>query len=596
MNIPTLRIKFIKQKIKKYCYMSLLAFPVILSFSVIADTKNVAEINNQQIKQGLPRELQQENVQEKEVEESIIEDIHLEALTNLELLINNFKERDTEIKNLSKKLNKLKGEEAKEVLVEVNELKNERKELKIKIESLATGADIEEYRNKVPTKFNFTEEIQKLLQPMIHSLNSVTQDSREIEEFKQEIEKVEKRQEIAISATNNLTNLLNKAKNESVRSTLEVMLRDWKEELENISNDKDILSHQLEGKIQSKESTLSSVGEVFADFFKNRGINFVFGIFTFFFVFLLLRFLYFLIKKLRSKQKNHKTSTFDRLSELIFHVSTIVASIMAMLFIFNLRNDWLLLGIAVLFLVAIGWGLVKTLPIMLEQLMILLNLGSVREGGRLVMNGIPWKVQHLHFYTHLVNPDLSGGSMHLPLRQMVGLVSRPAANNEEWFPTCEGEWVKMDDTTVGQIIYQSPEMVQVRLFGGNQITYTAANFLALNPMNLSHGYRIQMVFGIDYKYQADCTTVIPKKMTESFRRDLIKVVGEDNLIRVVVDFFLPNNSSLDFEYEVFLKGSAAHQYEEVERTMIYSFANVCNENHWEIPFQQITLHKGENND
>jgi hypothetical protein len=181
--------------------------------------------------------------------------------------------------------------------------------------------------------------------------------------------------------------------------------------------------------------------------------------------------------------------------------------------------------------------------------------------------------------------------MHLPLRQMVGLVSRPAAKNEEWFPTSEGEWVKMDDTTVGQIIYQSPEMVQVRLFGGNQITYTAANFLALNPMNLSHGYRIQMVFGIDYKYQAECTTEIPKRMTEAFRLDLIKVVGEDNLIRVMVDFFLPNNSSLDFEYEVFLKGSVAHLYEEVERTIIYSFANVCNENHWEIPFQQITLHQ-----
>jgi hypothetical protein len=110
-------------------------------------------------------------------------------------------------------------------------------------------------------------------------------------------------------------------------------------------------------------------------------------------------------------------------------------------------------------------------------------------------------------------------------------------------------------------------------------------------MNLSHGYRIQMVFGIDYKYQAECTTAIPKKMTEAFRRDLIKVVGEDNLVRVIVDFFLPNSSSLDFEYEVVLKGASAHLYEEVERTIIYSFANVCNENQWEIPFQQITLHQ-----
>lgn len=578
-------------KIKTYRYISLLTFLMILPYSVMADTNNNIRIGNQQIKQGESQEIQQEVSSEEKVRKDVIRDAHLEALLNLKLLINNFRERDEEIKKLSKKLNKLKGEEAKEISAEIAELKIKRKELKLKIESLATGADIEEYRNKAPAKFNFAGEIEKLLQPMIHSLNSVTQDSREIEELKQEIEKAKLRQEIAISATNNLKNLLNKAKEESVKDSLGVMLNNWKEELENINNDKEILSGQLESKMQSKEPMLSAVGEVFTGFFKNRGINFVLGVFTFFIVFLLLRFLYFLTKKIQAKRKNHKTSTFDRVSELTFHISTIIASIIAMLFIFNLRNDWLLLGIAVLFLVAIGWGVIKTLPAMLEQLMILLNLGSVREGGRLVMNGIPWKVQRLHFYTHLVNPDLSGGSMHLPLRQLVGLVSRPAANNEEWFPTSEGEWVKMDDTTVGQIIYQSPEMVQVRLFGGNQITYTTENFLALNPMNLSHGYRIQMVFGIDYKYQAECTTAIPKKMTEAFRRDLIKVVGEDNLVRVIVDFFLPNNSSLDFEYEVFLKGSAAYLYEEVERTIIYSFADVCNENNWEIPFQQITLHQ-----
>jgi hypothetical protein len=285
--------------------------------------------------------------------------------------------KDAEIKQLSKELEKLKGEEAKEKSSEISEVQNERKELRLKMESLATGADIKDYRNKVPAKFNFAEEIQKLLRPMVHSLNSVTQDSREIEELKQEIEEAKLRKEIAITATNNLTNLLNKAKEKSVEDSLGVMLSDWKEELENIKNDENILSQQLEAKTQSKESTLSSVGKVFTDFFKNRGINFVFGIIAFFIVFILLRFLYFLTKKIQSKRKNHKTSTFDRLSELTFHISTIIASILAMLSIFNMRNDWLLLGIAVLFLLAIGWGIIKTLPTKIEQLMILLNLGSV---------------------------------------------------------------------------------------------------------------------------------------------------------------------------------------------------------------------------
>ncbi|TFH11816.1 MAG: mechanosensitive ion channel [Nitrosomonadales bacterium] len=591
INLPASGIKLIMLKIKAYCYISLLVLPIVLPFSVMAKTNNIVQTDSQQTKHGKPQEIQQTDASRGMIKEDVIKDRYSEAVSNLKVLIDNLQVKDAEIKNLSKKLNTLKGGVAKVILDEIIELKRERKELKLKIESFATGVDIKEYRNKIPAKFNFAEEIEKLLQPMIHSLNSVTQDSREIEEFKQAIEKVKQRKEIAITATHNLNNLLIKANEKTVKALLGEMLDDWKAELKNINNDDNILSRQLENKLQSKVSVLSSVGEVFSDFFKNRGINFVLGIFTFFTVFLLLRFSNYLFKKIQSKRKDYRQSTFERLAELIFHILTILASIMATLFIFNLRNDWLLLGISVLFLLAIGWVLIKTLPTMLEQLMLLLNLGSVREGGRVVMNGIPWKVKRLHFYTHLVNPDLSGGSMHLPVRQLVGLVSRPAAINEEWFPTSEGEWVKMDDKSVGQVIYQSPEMVQVRLFGGNQITYSAESFLALNPMNLSHGYRIQMVFGIDYKYQAECTTTIPNKMTETFRRDLIKAVGEDSLVLVRVDFFLPNNSSLDFEYEVFLKGSAAHLYEEVERTMIYSFANVCNENHWEIPFQQITLHQ-----
>ena len=581
-------------KIKLNFYISFFIFIIILLVSLSAVAQNTAQKSNQEPSKETLQEIDQQNINGEESEEKTIKDKHLEELLNLKILIDNLQERNDKLKKLSKKINKLKGEEAKELEEEINDLKSKKKELNLKIETLSTGIDIKEYRNKIPVKFSFSEEIQKLLQPMIHSLNSVTQNSREIEELKQEIEKVEMRQEIANAATNNLNTLLENSKEKSVKDKLQIISNEWNDELESINNDKEILSSQLKNRLQTKTSPLSEIGEVFTDFFKNRGINFVFGILAFFSVFLILRFLYFLVKKIESRRKNHIASTFERLTELIFHIINIVASIMAMLFVFNILNDWLLLGISVLFLLAIGWGLIKTLPTMLEQLMMLLNLGSVREGGRVVINGIPWKVQRLHFYTHLINPELSGGSMQLPVRQLIGLVSRPAANNEEWFPTCEGEWVKIDDTTVGQVTYQSPEMVQIRLFGGNLITYTAANFLALNPMNLSHGYRIQMVFGIDYKYQSECTTEIPERMTEVFRRDLIKAVGEDNLVLVRVDFFLPNTSSLDFEYEVFLKGSAAYLYEEVERTIIYSFANVCNENNWEIPFQQITLHQGKN--
>lgn len=571
-----------------YCILLLLQFFISSSSAGATpnnDTKNTTQTSTQQTKQPPVTTKVEESVASNK------KDTSTAILTNLQALINNVQERKTRLKQISKELSGLSGELAKEKINNISELEQELEKLELRIESVATGISVKEYRSKAPTKFVLAEEIEKLLQPIVYSLQSVTQDSREIEALKQDIAQTKQNKALATTAIHNLSYLLSKVSDKTVKAELNNVLNNWRKEMESISNDLDIFSHQLEEKLQSKEPVLSSTGAVLTDFFKNRGVSLILGALAFFVVFFLLRFLQFLFKKINAKRKNRKQSTFERLTDLIYHILTILVSILATLFIFNLRNDWLLLGISVIFLVALGWVLIKTLPAMIEQLMILLNLGSVKEGGRIVYNGVPWKVETLHFYTHLVNPDLSGGSLHLPVRQLVGLVSRPAARNEEWFPTNENDWVKIDDTTIGQVIYQSPEMVQVRLFGGNQITFTTENYLALNPMNLSNGYRIQMVFGIDYKYQAECTTTIPRKMTEKFRQDLIPVVGEKNLVRVVVDFFLPNTSSLDFEYEVFLKGSAAYLYEEVERTMIYSFANVCNENNWEIPFQQITLHQ-----
>ncbi len=576
------------QNLKTQFLVLLVILLVILSFAAKAGANGKSQDNIQESSQQTQQKITQKIDQ---TEKDATKESSLGTLRNLQRLVNNMQEKNIQLIQISKELAGLDETKTEEFLENIDELQAELEDLELRIESVATGVAIDEYRNKTPKKFDLAEEIEKLLQPLIHSLKTVTQDSREIEELKQDLEEVRYRKKLAMTATSNLNNLLRKAEDKIVKNSLETILDNWQEELENINNDSEIISRQLDNKLQSKESILSATGEMFADFFKNRGVNFIFGVSTFLAVFFFMRIVYFLVKKLLAKRKNQKQSTFERLIDLIYHVLTVLAAIMATLFIFNLRNDWLLLGICVLFLVALGWVLVKTLPAMIEQLTMLLNLGSVREGERLIFNGIPWKVAKLHFYTHLVNPELSGGSLHLPIRQLVGLVSRPPAGNEEWFPSNEGDWVKMDEGTIGEVVYQSPEMVQVRLFGGNLITYTTENYMAHSPMNLSHGYRIQMVFGIDYKYQAECTTTIPRIMTENFRKDLIEAVGEHNLVRVIVDFFLPNNSSLDFEYEVFLKGSAANLYEEVERTIIYSFANSCNENGWEIPFQQITLHQ-----
>lgn len=492
--------------------------------------------------------------------------------------------------NKSAPVQPLSDEEKKEQQAALNKLQVQLEAMQADYESVATGIAIRDYKSKSNEKFDLRSEVENLIQPMVYALKSLTADSRQIEHYKQQIEQIKIKQKDAKLAVKNLTTLVGATQEGPLKLSLSNYLASWQEEKERLDSERKVLDYQLQRKLESKESLLSSTSSIFSGFFKNRGLNFLLGIIAFFSVYLVLRFSYAFARKIWLARRKRQ-STFDRLRDLIFHVTSVLLSVIAMLFVFNLRNDWLLLGISILLLFAVGWGLLKTLPSAIEKVMLMLNLGSVREGERVIYNGIPWQVDTLHFYSHLVNPDLTGGSVHVPARELVGLVSRPSDPTEEWFPSNEGEWVKLADETIGQVIHQGPEMVQIKMFGGMLKTYTTTGYLDQTPENLSHDYRIQMVFGIDYKYQAQCTKEVPAIMREHFYKELLKIMDESEIRKVATDFFSPNASSLDFEYEAFIKGSSAHLYEEVERAMIYSFADVCNEQGWEIPFQQITLHQ-----
>jgi len=465
--------------------------------------------------------------------------------------------------------------------------------LQFKLESIATGVSVRDHRIKDPDKFELKIELENLLQPMIYSLKSVTQDSRRIELYRQAIEKINHKKKVTDTAVTNLQRLSEFTKDPALGKFLKKMLATWKKEQQTLENERSTLTSQLQTIENSQEPFLSSTGELVTSFLKSRGVNLLIGVVAFFSVFILMRFCFAIYKKIRDRKDRIKSS-FERLLDLGFLAASFLFAIIATLFVFNLRNDWLLLGLGCLFLVALGWVLIKSIPGMVDQVMLLLNLGSVRESERVIYNGVPWEVKSLNFYTHFVNPQLSGGSMNISIKELDGMVSRPSASNEEWFPSKEGDWVQLEDGNIGQVVYQSPEMVQLALFGGSDITYTTANYLAQNPKNLSRNYRIQMVFGIDYKYRSICTSEIQDKMHKRLKKELETLLGHKELIKATTDFFSANASSLDFEYEAFVKGSSAHMYEEVERVLVKSFMDTCNAYGWEIPFQQITLHNASN--
>src|SRR6266487_2891930 len=148
------------------------------------------------------------------------------------------------------------------------------------------------------------------------------------------------------------------------------------------------------------------------------------------------------------------------------------------LLVLYLFEDWVLLTLAIVFMMGLAWTSKSAMPRIWGEIMLLLNMGAVREGERLMYNGIPWLVQSLNFSAVLVNPELAGGSLRLPLHDLFALRSRSFAHEEPWFPTRTGDWVLLDDQTLGKVILQTPEIVRLILLGGGRRTFPTSDFLA----------------------------------------------------------------------------------------------------------------------
>jgi hypothetical protein len=261
-----------------------------------------------------------------------------------------------------------------------------------------------------------------------------------------------------------------------------------------------------------------------------------------------------------------------------------------MLYVFNHFKDWLLLGVGLLLVVAAIWLAVSALPDLVEQATLLLNLGAVQEGERIVFNGIPYRVERLDFHTDLVNPKLRGGHFTLPVRELSGLHSRPVAEDEVWFPCDEGDVVVLDDGRWGRVVFQSPDAVRLEEEGGAVTTFEAAAFLGLSPKNLSRGYRASVRFGIDYAHQEMATTKIPELLAREVGEALVAEFGGEQVRGVEVELCGASAASLDFAIEADMTGACAERHGAVQNALLRHAVDCCTRNGWAIPFPQLVVH------
>ncbi len=522
----------------------------------------------------------------------------MEALSGLDKLIAAEAEQAAIVKDLKQKLSEAKEDASKKELTkEVEAASAKLDQIEAQISDLSTGVTEAEFDSDTQKKFNLQEELESLAEPFVNMVKEATEVARRIDSLKGVIAQAERRQEVADRALERLKALQTTAQNvdtndfEAAQALIARMLMVWDKRAKEASNLAQTSKQQLALRLKEQSGSNSRLGTATARFIRDRGTNLLLALAAFAGVFIIMRLLARLLEAIRRRQGIDR-SFVTRLVSLIYHLATIIVAVLAMLVVLNMRNDWLLLAVVAVFSVALAWIGLKMIPTLVEQTTLLLNLGAVQEGERVKLNGVPWRVANLGYYTDLINPDLEGGSFTIPVRELAGLHSRPAGVEEAWFPTRKGDWVQLSDGKLGRVAVQTPELVQIIELGGAWVTYPTSDFLEQAPRNLSNGFRVEIVFGVDYRHQAIATEQLPQRLRAYVQAGLARFVPAEAIVKVQVELLRAGTSSIDYEVEADLVGEVAHLYEEVEREIARLTVEACNVNGWTIPFPQLVLHQG----
>ncbi|MCD6388202.1 MAG: hypothetical protein J7L69_02235 [Desulfobulbaceae bacterium] len=499
-------------------------------------------------------------------------------------------------KIIAEKKQKLKksssDSEKKELQEELAKLDKQVTDSGNNFERLATGIDLELFVEKKPEMFDWKKEISSLLKPGIQEIKRLTIRARQKTKLKENANYFQKLAPVAHDAGKNIESLLSQTTDKKLKKHLRELQPEWKNIAEMIDGKLELAQMELE-KMESEDMSLveSSRNSV-KNFFRTRGLYLLIAIAVFAAIFLVFRLIYQALIKVMPGYKAKHRSFPIRVWDLFFRLLAIVCAVVGLVIVLYAAEDWALLSLTIVFFLGVAWAVRQTIPKMWYQFRLMLNIGSVREGERLVLHGVPWLVQDINVYSTLENPAL-GVKLRLPIDELIGKNSRSVNKNEPWFPCKKNDWVILSDGSRGKVVSLSHEMVELVERGGAHKTYQTADFLALSPKNISINFRLKETFGFSYDLQQNCTDTIPETLQAFIGKKVEEEGYQDDLLNLRVEFQQAGASSLDLVVIADFKGTMAPLYNRLRRSIQRWCVDCSTTNNWEIPFPQLTVHKGQ---
>ena len=495
-----------------------------------------------------------------------------------------------DIKVLNKQIDSEPSEAEKtKMKQELEKLESDLRTTTRNLENIAAGVDISRLRAEKQEEFNFQKEIFALLKPALDEMKDMTSHVRQKSDLREKIAYYEERLPVIEQALSNISRLQEQSQDKSLQKSLKGTTGIWRKQQAFMQSQLQAARLELD-KLEAAETSITEASHSYLKtFFQKRGLYLTEALLLVLAILLLSRLSYAAMERYISGFRKKHRSFRVRLIELLHRLVTVIMVILGPMIVFYLVEDWVLFSLGILLLLGIALTLRQTLPLYWHQVQLFLNIGSVREGERILMDGLPWLVERINIYCTFSNP-VADISQRLPIADLVGLKSRPAKPDEPWFPCRKGDWVLLSDGARGTVIRISHELVQLVERGGALITYQTSDFLANSPHNLSTNFRLKETLGISYQLQKQSTTSIPETLHRYIQQRAEQEGYGEQLLNLRVEFAQAGNSSLDLTVIADFKGELADLYNRLRRAIQRWCVDACTEYGWEIPFPQMTLH------
>ena len=290
--------------------------------------------------------------------------------------------------------------------------------LKRNFESLATQQQTDDfYLDTKKESSGWGKELEKLILPLLEAVGDVTEKPRKIERLKKRVAALESQLQMFEVGQKNIQSLLamdiqtldpEHPKTKKYLSTLKNLKTKYNVELVEIKLEE--ARRNLDIELQNGESLWDAAKRTIQDFFRHRGLNLLITAAIFFA-------LWYLLTKLRvfivGEKSFIKIPPWTRkLLVTAYSVVVLMLCVISSLVALYFMNDWLLLSVIILFMLAIFWASRQFIPRLFQEVRLALNLGTVKEKERVIWNGVPWEVENLGLQATLTNPDLEGGQLH----------------------------------------------------------------------------------------------------------------------------------------------------------------------------------------